>query len=112
DASQFPVSKGDHVAYGGNSGGSAGPHLHFEIRNTANEHPINPLFFGFDIKDKIPPVIYSLHIYPLNDTSLVNGQNSPARINVVGSNGNYRLNSKVTIDGEIGFGIRGVDKMN
>lgn len=112
DPSELPVYKGEIVAYSGNTGGSAGPHLHFEIRNSANEHPINPLLFGFEIEDTRKPLIYSLHVYPLNDTSLVNGGNSVFRTNVLGGNGKYRLNANIEVDGEIGFGIRGVDKMD
>lgn len=112
EATDLPVYKGQIVAYSGNSGGSAGPHLHFEIRNTANEHPINPLLFGFEIADTREPLIFSLHVYPLNDTSTVNGSHSPLRVNVVGGNGSYVLQSKIEVDGEIGFGIRGVDKMD
>src|SRR5690606_11529214 len=71
-----------------------------------------PLFFGFDIKDELPPDIQSLHFYPLDDSSTVNGSNSVLRVNASGGNGKYFLNSRIEVDGQIGIGIRGVDKMN
>ncbi|MCS6819138.1 MAG: M23 family metallopeptidase, partial [Chitinophagales bacterium] len=38
---ELPVAKGELVALSGNTGGSGGPHLHFEIRDSL-ERPINP----------------------------------------------------------------------
>ena len=108
------VKKGDIIAYSGNSGGSDGPHLHFEIRKTANEHPMNPLFFGFDIKDHVKPNIYAVTVYPLNDTSFVSGSTKPRRFICRGANGQYRipLKSPIKVQGEIGFGIETVDRMS
>ncbi len=70
-AGQFPVKKGDVIGLSGNTGSSSGPHLHFEIRRTSNQVPVNPLLFGFDIPDSRPPRIYRVRLYPMDETSSV-----------------------------------------
>jgi murein DD-endopeptidase MepM/ murein hydrolase activator NlpD len=62
-ASQFPVNKGSFIAYSGNTGGSQGPHLHFEIRDTKTGKCLNPLLFGFPLQDKVPPTMIKLAMY-------------------------------------------------
>ncbi len=57
------VNKGGFIAYSGNTGGSQGPHLHFEIRDTKTEKVLNPLLFGFPIEDNISPDILRLSVY-------------------------------------------------
>ena len=60
---QFPVAKGTFIAFSGNTGGSQGPHLHFEIRDTKTAKCLNPLLFGFPLFDQVPPTIVKLAMY-------------------------------------------------
>lgn len=51
---------GDTLGWSGNSGGSGGPHLHFEVRRTDNQHPLNPLDGWLTKTDTRPPVLRKL----------------------------------------------------
>ena len=76
---KFHVSKNDIVAYSGNSGSSGGPHLHFEIRETSTQKPLNPLNFNFNIKDNMPPSILSVMLYPLSNDAHISGKPNAQR---------------------------------
>ncbi|MFV0592111.1 MAG: peptidoglycan DD-metalloendopeptidase family protein [Draconibacterium sp.] len=110
----FPVKKGEEIAKSGNSGSSGGPHLHFEIRDTKSEEPMNPLDYGFSVIDNIPPKIFSLLVVPLSDTSHVNYQPVSASYPVVFYDGEYHVKGDpvIPVYGPVGFAIHANDYLN
>ncbi|TRX08952.1 M23 family metallopeptidase [Flavobacterium gawalongense] len=105
------VKKGQVIAFSGNTGGSEGPHLHFEFRDTKTEKIINPMFFGFDknIKDTKKPLISAVYVYPLDTKTSVNHSKRPLLLNLsLQKNGTY-LSENVVANGKIGFGITAFD---
>ncbi len=108
---ELKVAKQEIVALSGNSGGSGGPHLHYEIRDE-NERPVNPMLFGIKIKDTKPPLIRAAVAYTFSQASHVNQTNGVKELNFkVQKDGSLRAD-QVEAYGTIGFGINTVDKQD
>ena len=106
---ELPVYKCDTIGISGNTGGSEGPHLHFEIRDTKSEKAINPSYFGLTLKDTKRPFISSVVAYPINDSSNVNLSKRPVILGLsLQPDGTY-ISEKVKASGKIGFGIISAD---
>ena len=108
----FPVKKGELIAFSGDTGGSGGPHLHFEIRDNKSEKIINPLHFGIAINDSIPPIFQNVKVYALDDNAHINHQNNsfqPPIKKLV--DGNF-IADKIIAHNAIGFSVEVFDKGN
>tara|TARA_B100001113_G_scaffold46121_1_gene32760 strand:+ start:888 stop:2570 length:1683 start_codon:yes stop_codon:yes gene_type:complete len=100
---EIKILKNEVIAFSGNTGGTTGPHLHFELRD-ANQIPFNPLLnSNISIKDNTPPFVSEL--FYTKDLYDVQNRHKIERI----SNTRY-LADTIKGVGKIGFGVVAFDK--
>ena len=107
----LPVKKGEIVALSGNTGGSGGPHLHFEFRDSKTDNIFNPMLFGFDkfVKDSKKPTINGLYVYPIDEKSIINQSNKTVNVGIGLQPDGTFLSQTIKAFGKIGFGINTID---
>lgn len=109
-ADRFTFEQGEEIGEMGTTGYSFGPHLHFEMRDSKTESPINPLLFGYSVADKVRPRMHQLKTYSLNEQL----ETQDAKIySLVSKHGGYgvRGDTMLVNTDRVGFGLKVYDHM-
>lgn len=111
-AGQFSVTRGDTIAFSGNSGSSGGPHLHFEARDR-NNFALNPMLVESfaEIRDELPPVIEKIALKTLDVNSRINDQFGRFEFHVQRVGNDFVFPTPVLATGNIGVEILAKDKL-
>ena len=107
----LPLEKSEIIAFSGNTGGSGGPHLHYEIRDN-QERPLNPMLFGLDITDTTKPIISEVYAYPISEDAHVNKSKKKQKLRLIDNrDGTYTVEN-IEAYGKIGFAIETIDRQD
>ena len=105
---EIKLKKSEIIGFSGNTGGSSGPHLHFELRDSKKEKPLNPLKYGYVVSDTIPPEIQNIFIYKF----LREHVSKKIKIDLRKNEKFYSVNDTIKVNGMFGIGYSGYDKQN
>ncbi len=86
-ADRFPLKQGEQFAWSGNTGSSAGPHLHFEIRDSRTQRTLNTISSGvIRTRDDIPPRLVKLYYVEVDSVRGVPVHARPRPVELVEKN--------------------------
>jgi hypothetical protein len=109
--SLLAVVKGQEIGKMGNTGNSFGPHLHFEIRETKTEIPVNPELYGFGPQDNKAPILQSLYVYEIDDNDMI-GKSEAKYFNTTKDGYHLHQHKLKVSSSKVGLGLQMYDTMN